>query len=143
MAFGNSYNDSSFTKGQQAAKAAPAPEGAYQQTQQAPQGAVQQSATPGQAPAAQEAPGFDLVDGIASVLFAPGRAIVGQFHPPTMKDLPLIIGLSAAFYWAAWWAYEKWVAPQFDGESDEKPTRVRIKRLKPRRVVVEDEDDAE
>lgn len=131
MAFGNSYNDSSFTKGQQAAKAAPppAPEGAQAQ------GAVQQSATPGQTPQApQEAPGFDLVDGIASVLFAPGRAIVGQFHPPTMKDLPLIIGLSAAFYWAAWWAYEKWFA-----ETEYTP-KVRVKRAKAVRVV-EDEDE--
>lgn len=131
MAFTNSYNDSSYTKGQQAAsQGASVPPPPPQQPMQA----AQQSAPAAPEGAPPAAPGFDLVDGVASILFAPGRAIVGQFHQPTMRDLPLIIGLSAAFYYGCWWAYQKWFA-----EAEYTP-KVRVKRAKAVRVV-DDEDE--
>lgn len=129
MAFGNSFNDSSYTKGTQAQSVPPPP----QQPMQAAQQSAPAPAAPEGAPPA--APGFDLVDGVASILFAPGRAIVGQFHQPTMRDLPLIIGLSAAFYYGCWWAYQKWFA-----EAEYTP-KVRVKRAKAVRVVEDDEDE--
>lgn len=93
------------------------------QTQNAPMAAAEK--TP---------PGFDLADGVASFLFAPGRAIVAQFHPPTMKDLPIIIGLSALTYWALY----KFVWPVVSESFSAPSARPKAKR---KREKEEEEED--
>lgn len=109
MAFGNSFSQPntqppSGTPGAgQSASANSGNPPMQAATMSAPQGASQ----PAQA-AAAETPGFGLVDGVMSLVLAPGRAIIGTINQPTMRDLPLVIGISAAFWWAAWWAFNKY-----------------------------------
>lgn len=109
--------------------------------QQTPQQSIQQP----QAPPSSEAPGSDLVDGFASILFAPGRAIVAQFHPPTMKDLPIIIGLSAAIYWAlykfVWPMIEESFMPFSSGIASGPTRRRNSRRKKVAAVEIEEEED--
>lgn len=54
---------------------------------------------------AERVPGFDLIDGVANVLFCPGRAIMLQTAPQGLsgKDLPVVILISAAVWYGMYW----------------------------------------
>lgn len=86
--------------------------------------------------------GFDLIETVTGVLFAPGRALVSMVRPgePSVKDLPLIIGLSAGFWWAAWWAFNKYY---LEAKASEPETVVRIRKKRKTVRVVEDEGEDE
>lgn len=102
-AFGGAYapnTGNAFSDGASTASASPRQEAKESTSQQAPEGAVM----PDQVvvPDNKEAPGIDIVDWVASILCAPGRAIVGQVRQPTMKDLPIILGVSALTWWLSY-----------------------------------------
>ena len=53
-----------------------------------------------------------------------------------MRDLPLVIGISAAFWWASWWAFNKY----YLNASSEVPV-VKVKRVKRVKEVEEEDED--
>ena len=123
-----SYSSNSYTDAS-AASAATAETAPQTQAQALPEG---------------PAPGFDLVDSAASVLFAPGRAVISAIRTPTMKDLPLVVGISAVTWWLLWkYAWPHVSEYLFDSSNDSKNEGVQAKPKKKRKMVeveVEEED---
>jgi hypothetical protein len=142
MAFTNSFSQPNTQppKGGSAAAASGTGGNAYGDqpmsaaSMSAPQGAIQPAAA---SAASSEAPGFGLVDGLMSLVLAPGRAIIGSIQEPTMRDLPLVIGISAAFWWASWWAFNKYYLQAPEGAT---PV-VKVKRVKRVKEVEEEDED--
>ncbi len=144
-----SYNKGGYAAGPQLVAAEAAKSASQDQQQAGPQNnAYSDTAFQGQASQVQtseaplasavpQAPGSDLIDGLAGIVFAPGRAIVRLVNPePGPKDLPMIVLISAGFWWAGWWAFNKYVL------SDTSKTRLKALRKKIETTEI-DEDDEE
>jgi hypothetical protein len=95
-------------------------------------------------------PGFDLIDGVANVLFCPGRAIMLQTAPPGQglsgKDLPVVILLSAAVWYGCYWLATSGSSPLqsiLGGEVPAKKRRVFRVPVKGKVISSDEEEQSE
>ena len=91
-----------------------------------------------------QVPGLDLFDGLMSLVLAPGRALVSVVTPnPGPKELPLVILISAGTWWAAWWAFNKYVLKNSSSsvENSRRRFRKRVKKAVKPLTAIEDSDD--
>ena len=114
---------------------------------QAAETVIDVSPNPSPLPEGGKIPGFDLIDGVANVLFCPGRAIMLQTAPQGLsaKDLPVVILLSAAVWYGMYWLATSQSSPFLSGvfSMDETPKRKkRVFRVpKKGKVISSDEED--
>lgn len=109
-------------------------------------------------PSDAKIPGFDLIDGVANVLFCPGRAIMLQTASPGQglsgKDLPVVILLSAAVWYGCYWLATSSSSPLQSILNSEPVKKKRVFRVPRKGKVIssvepeevsedEDEDDSE